>query len=92
MRIDANILVETAKNKGLRFEYFSLKFDRWDDEVYPETIIQIEVKKNVWYTWVYSSDYLMFKGRYNQVNGATQKTFKVEQNAFYSMGLSEFKY
>ena len=96
MKIDANILVETAKNKGLKFEYYSLKFDRWSDEIGDEflgkTFVQIEVKKNVWYTWRDYGDFLSFKGRYNQINGATQKTFRVEQNAFYSMGLSEFKY
>ena len=94
--INANQLIEAAKNKGLKFEYFSLKFDRWDEEIgnqyFAETFVQVEIKPSVWFTWIDHGDFLHFKGRYNQVNGASQRTYRIENNAFYSIGLSDYKY
>lgn len=82
-------LVTAAKRKGFKFEAFSTKFDRWGDQITEQTYLQIQIGKSVWYTWMSfkDDDYLFFEGRYNQNNGAHQKTFRKEFKALNILGI-----
>ncbi len=83
-----DILINAAKNKGLKYDTWSAKFDRWG-ELVEITYVQINTQKHVWCTWaIYKNEnFAFFEGRYNQVNGALQKTYKKEINAYKILGI-----
>lgn len=95
-------LVKAIEEKGFRFEIYTNVFNRWGDEVTPETFISVELKPYIWFTWSFhtflntetwnrkyneENQYLDFKGRYNQNNGATQKSIRKEWKALEQLGL-----
>jgi hypothetical protein len=93
-------IFNSATKKGLNIESFTQLKDRWDEKVIPTTVIRVEIKEFIWFTWEFStygkfnsetlemekefneSEYLMFKGRYSQITGATQNTYRKERMAF----------
>jgi hypothetical protein len=88
-----NEIVEAAKNKGFQFETYTSFSDRWGEHVLPVTVLSIKLEDHVWYHWDVLPEYynrfdMFFNGRYNQVNGATQKTFKKEYKAFKLLGIN----
>lgn len=85
-------LTESAKNKGFKIESFTNIFDRFGDMGTMETTLSIKLEDYVWYTWtIWSEDVddrdMFFEGRYNQCNGAKQKTYKKERKALEILGL-----
>lgn len=87
-------LIQSAKNQGFRFESHSTFSDRWGDVNYiNDTFVSIEIEKFVWYTWMVSGanhedlSYMRFNGRYNQLNGVTQKTYSKERKALKALQL-----
>jgi hypothetical protein len=96
-----NNLIQAAYKKGFKIESFTNIKTRWGTETTPRTIISIEIQPFIWYTWemfVYWNDdfservfneeqYMFFQGRYNQTNGASQKTFRRERKGLSLLGL-----
>jgi hypothetical protein len=82
----------------MKFEAFSVVFDRWGERVIPETYIQINTKDYFWSTWstpIFDTDNydeerrMSFKERYNQANGSSQKTWNKEFGELVALGLVE---
>lgn len=89
-------LFNAAIAKGFKVEAYSYVFDRWGDRDGEETILSISNKDAIWFTWVGSiitdnEPLMFFHGRYNQNNGATQRTYKKENNMLFDLGLRSIK-
>lgn len=87
-----NEIIEAVKNKGLQFDTYTSFLDRWGENEIPITTLSIKLEKDIWYHWDVLPEYaekstMNFKCRYNQTNGATQKSFKKEFKAYRLLNL-----
>lgn len=90
-------IYNAAIEKGFKIEAYSNVFDRWGDRGIEETTVQVSNKFAIWFTWsgypiAGEEPYMFFRGRYNQNNGANQKTFKKERSILFDLGLVDMKF
>jgi hypothetical protein len=83
-------IVNFALKNNIEFEYYTNILDRWDDRGTMDSVVGLELKKDVWYWWTimgmtYQKDgskaadpdpLMMFAERYNRNNGASIKSWR----------------
>ena len=86
-------LVEAAQNKGLKFEFYSLAFNRYGDtyfDGYQKTKFMFEYKGNYFWFWGYSfrgNEFVFFQEKFFPATGKFYKTYNKEIEALKILGL-----
>lgn len=67
-----------AKELSLGLESFTQLKDRWNEDVVPVTVLRVEIKPNIWFTWEYHTF-----GKYNFDTYQNDKVFNENEYLFF---------